>query len=134
MGAELAGAWLLTRPSHLLGLALVGHLIEEVTGCWQLRQTEDLDRGGRARTGKLVASIVGHRANATPGTAGNDIVASIQRTVSNQDVSNRTSPTIEICLEYDTLRGNLRVRRELQKLRLKQNILEKRIDTLTGDR
>ena len=116
-----------------MGLALVGHLVEEVAGRRKLGQTEHLDRRRRARTRKLVATVVGHRADAAPRTAGHNIVAGIQRTVSNQHVSNRTSSTVEVGFEHDTLRGNARVRGELEKLRLKQNVLEEAIDAFTGD-
>ena len=72
---------LLPGPRDLLRFALIGDLVEQVARGRKLGKTEHLDRRGRAGGRQLLASIVGHRADATPGSTGDDVVARIQGTV-----------------------------------------------------
>ncbi len=92
-------------------------------------EAEHLNRPRRAGLVDVSAVLVEHGAHAAEGVAGDDRVADAQRAALDQHGGDRTTTTVEVRLDRDTLRVLVRVGPQVERrVRGQQDRLEQRVD------
>ena len=133
-GMRLLAILPLAALGDLLRLLRVLDRVHRSPASGTSREAEDLDRRRGARLLELLAVLVRHRADLAEAGTGEDEVADAQRAVLNEDasrpgrgpLSSRASRTVPLA-------ARLRVRLEVEDLRLESDHLEELVDALAGD-
>ena len=115
-----------------LGLLLVLHDVELVTGGADRLEADDFD--GRCRPGLVqrAAEIVQHRANTAVLRTRDHVLAALQGALLHQERRHRTAALLQARLDDQTARIAVRARLEIHDLRLQRQHFQQLVDALAG--
>ena len=101
--------------------ASLPHCQERVTGLWNSREADHLNRFTRQDLINFFAAIVEHRADSAAVIAGDNRIADMQRSAFDNDGSDDTTTTIKFRFHDRTARQLIGIALQLQHFGLQQN-------------
>ena len=101
---------------------------ELIAGHRHALEAEDLHRDRRAGRLDRLAALVEQRAHAAGVHAADEVVADLERAVLHEHRGDRTLARIELRFDDRSLRAPIRIRLEVEDLRLEQDLVEQRVD------
>src|SRR6185295_6976725 len=115
-------------------LHLVLDDLEGIARAGQVGESGHADRRRRARGLDAAVEVVGHRADASPGRAGDEQVAGLERAVLHQDRGDDAAADLLPRLEHRALRADGRVGLQVEQVGGQEDHLEQLVDALLLER